>query len=229
VAGLAIVKPTIDGVWQPGEWDDANEYRFSSVFYYVNGMGEAYVRCKHDNASLYWLIDVPSDSGATYTTGGQNYTGNAAFSFDRDMKAMNRTDPADLGFDITASGNSTLLTFIFNKPAWYSQVNATQQLGGSPHSSKLHRVYEISMPLAPLLQYNKTAQPDNLPAVDLDLTVTDGYGNKLDVSWPPYISVLEFGAIPVPETVNPLIPLASAMLILIVCLHRKKVRDGPAE
>ena len=75
-------------------------------------------------ASLYCLVDAPSDSGATYTRGGQNYTGDAAFSFDRDMDGLNRIDPADLAFDITASGNKTLLSFIYNEPAWSSQVNA---------------------------------------------------------------------------------------------------------
>ncbi len=229
VVGVAVVKPSIDGVWEKGEWDDANEYRFSSVTYEVNGIGEAYVRCKHDNASLYCLVDVPSDSGATYTRGGQNYTGDAAFSFDRDMDGLNRIDPADLAFDITASGNKTLLSFIYNEPAWSSQVNAAQQLGVSPHSSNRHRVYEISMPLEPLLQYNKTSQPENLPAVNLDLSVTDGYGNRLDVSGPPYLSVLEFGLIPVPEGIEPLIPLASAMVILIVWVHKKEVQEGLAE
>jgi hypothetical protein len=229
VAGVAVVKPRIDGVWQKGEWDDANEYRFSTVTYEVNGMSEAYVRCKHDNASLYCLIDVPSDSGATYTRGGQNYTGDAAFSFDRDMDGLNQIDPADLGFDITAIGNKTLLSFIFNEPAWSSQVNVTQQLGGSPHSNNSHKVYEISMPLGPLLQYNKNAQSDNLPAVNLDLTVTDSYGNRMDLSGPPYLSVLEIGVMPVPEGIDPLLPLAPVMLILIIWVHRKDVRDGSAE
>ena len=85
------------------------------------------------------------------------------------------------------------------------------------------------MPLEPLLQYNKTSQPENLPAVNLDLSVTDGYGNRLDVSGPPYLSVLEFGLIPVPEGIEPLIPLASAMVILIVWVHKKEVQEGLAE
>ncbi len=224
VAGEALVKPRIDGVWQRGEWDDANEYGFSSVYYDVNGLGEAYVRCKHDNSSIYWLIDVPSDNGATYANGGQNVTGTAAFSFDRDMDGLNRIDPADLGFVITGSGNDTLLSFIFGKPAWASQVNATQRLGISPHSSKLHRIYEISMPLEPLLQYNNRV--DNLPAVNLDLTVTDAYGNGLDLSGPPYLTILEFGALAVPESPDPLIPLELAILILVICVHRKDVHKG---
>jgi hypothetical protein len=145
------------------------------------------------------------------------------------MDGLNQIDPADLGFDITAIGNKTLLSFIFNEPAWSSQVNVTQQLGGSPHSNNSHKVYEISMPLGPLLQYNKNAQSDNLPAVNLDLTVTDSYGNRMDLSGPPYLSVLEIGVMPVPEGIDPLLPLAPVMLILIIWVHRKDVRDGSAE
>ncbi len=228
VAGVVVVKPSIDGLWQKGEWDDANEYRFSAVYYEVNGLSEAYVRCKHDNSSLYWLIDVPSDSGATYAKGGQNLTGTAAFSFDRDMDGISRIDPADFAFVITTSGNSTLLSFLYNTPTWSSQVNVAQQLGVSPHSGKSHRVYEISMPFESLLQYNNRAMPDNLPAVNVDLTVTDAYGNGLDVSGPPYLSVLEFGVMPVPENIEPLIPLVLAILTLAFCLHRKEARNGHA-
>jgi hypothetical protein len=216
VAGVVVVKPSIDGIWQQGEWDDANEYRFSSIYYQVNMLGEAYVRCKHDNSSLYWLIDVPSDNGSTYTRGGQNLTGTATFSF----------IPSYLGFAVTPSGNSTLLTFLFGTPTYSSQISVAQRVGVSPHSSKLHRAYEVSMPFEPVLQYNNTI--DNLPAVNLDLTVTDSYGNGLDLSGPPYVSVLEFGVMPVPENVEPIIPLALTILILAFCLHRRDVHNGHA-
>jgi hypothetical protein len=216
VGGLVVVKPSIDGLWQQGEWDDANEYRFSSIYYQVNMLGEAYVRCKHDNSSLYWLVDVPSDNGSSYNRGGQNLTGTATFSF----------IPSYLGFVITASGNSTLLTYLFGTPTYSSQISVAQQLGVSPHSSKLHRAYEVSMPFEQLLQYNNTI--DDLPAVRLDLTVTDSYGNGLDLSGPPYISVLEFGVVPVPENIEPLIPFALAILTLVLCLHRKGVHTGHA-
>jgi hypothetical protein len=213
LAGVAIVRPSIDGLWQQDEWDDANEYRFSSIYYQANLLAEAYVRCKHDNSSLYWLIDVPSDNGATYTHGGQNLTGTAVFSF----------ISSNLGLAITPSGNNTLLTFFHGIPTYSSQISVGQQLGVSPHSSKLHRAYEISMPFEPLLQYNNTL--DNLPAVNFELSVTDSYGNGLALSGPPYISVLEFGLVPVPENVEPLIPLALTILTLTFCLHRKSVHD----
>jgi hypothetical protein len=224
VAGVAVVKPSIDGVWEKGEWDDANEYRFSTVFYQVNGLGDAYIRCKHDNSSLYCLIDVPSDNGTAYARGGQNSTGQLAWGFARDINGSGRIDPADFGFTITGSGNSTLLKFLYNEPTWSSQIKVAEQLGVSPHSSKPHRVYEISMPFGPLFQYNDLA--DNLPAVYVDLSVTDSYGNSLALSGSPYLSVLELGAMPVPEYIEPLIPLALASLTLVFCLHRKEVRNG---
>lgn len=220
VAGVAVVKPVIDGIWEKGEWDDANEYRFSTIFYEVNGLSEAYLRCKHDNSSLYCLVDVPSDNGTTYARGGQNLTGQLAWGFARYINGSGRIDPADFGFAITTSGTSTVLKFLYNQPTWSSQINVAQQLGVSPHSSKPHRVYEISMLFQPLLQYNDLA--DNLPAVYVDLTVTDSYGNGLALSGSPYLSVLEFaGVMPVPENIGPVIPLALTFLTLLSCLHRK--------
>jgi hypothetical protein len=224
VVGVATVKPTIDGVWGRGEWDDANEYRFSTIYYEVNGFSDAYIRCKHDSTLLYCLIDVPSDNGTAYVRGGQKSTGQLAWGFARDINGSGRIDPADFGFAISPSGNRTLLTFLYNKPAYSSQINVAQQLGVSPHSSKSHRVYEISMPFESLIQYNDLAA--NLPAVYVDLTVTDSYGNGLALSGSPYLSVLEFGGMPVPENIEPLIPLALALLTLVFCLHRKEVRNG---
>lgn len=210
MAGVVIVKPSIDGVWQQDEWNDANEYRFSSVYYQVNLFAQAYVRCKHDDSLLYWLIDVPSDSGATYMQDGQNLAGAARFSL----------IPPDFGFAISPSGNTTSLTFIYGTPPYSSQISVAQQLGVSPHSSTLHRVYEFSMPYEPLLQYNNTIGTP--PVISFDLTVTDSYGNGLDLSGPPYISVLEFGLVPVPENIEPTTPLALTILILTILLTHYK-------
>jgi hypothetical protein len=210
LAGLAIVKPSIDGLWQEDEWNDANEYRFSSIYYQVNLLAEAYVRCKHDDSLLYCLIDVPSDNGATYTRGVQKLTGTARFSL----------IPPYFGFTITPSGNAALLTFLYGTPTYSSQIAVGQQLGVSPHSSKLHRGYEISMPFEPLLNYNNTIGTS--PSISFDMTVTDSYGNGLDLSGPPYISVLEFGPVPVPENIKPLMPLALTILSLPFLLTQKK-------
>ncbi len=60
----------------------------------------------------------------------------------------------------------------------------------------------------------------------LDLTITDAYGNGLDLCGLPYISVLEFGVLAVPENLDPLVPFAFAILILVLCVHRKDVRKG---
>ena len=75
-----------------------------------------------------------------------------------------------------------------------------------------------------LLQYSNRV--DCLPAVNSDLTVTDAYGNGLDLCGLPYISVLEFGVFAVPENLDPLVPFAFAILILVLCVQRKDVRKG---
>jgi len=99
VAGSAVVKPSIDGVWQTGERNDANEYRLSSVFHNANGKGEAYVRFNHDNSTLYSLIDVPSDDGSIRPG---NHSGLASIALDTNMDGLSPSDSADANvfFDI---------------------------------------------------------------------------------------------------------------------------------
>jgi hypothetical protein len=230
VAGMSAVKPHIDGVWAVGEWDDANEYRFLSVWHNVNGLGEAYVRCKYDNSSLYWLIDVPSDDGSTYTSQGKNYTGNAGIFLDLNMDGLNTNDKADPEFIMNAYPNGTTISgFFANKPSWASEISAVQKLGSSPHSSKAHRVYEVSMPLQPLLQYNKQNLADNLPAINVTLSVADSYGNGIDLIMAPSLSVLEFSGKPVPEDIEPLIPLFLALLIIGSYSHKKQTTRSDSE
>ena len=230
VAGFAVVKPSIDGVWKTGEWDDANEYYFSYVYSTVYGMAQAYLRCKYDNSSLYWLIDVPSDNGSAYTSEGKNYTGNLAIFLDLNLDGLSTSDKADPEFIISSFANETAISYSANEPSWSSQVNAAQKLGSSPHAVKPHRIYEISMPLQPLLQYGEHSSPDNLPAINIELSVRDSFGNGLGLVGPPYLSELDFGARPVPENLEPVIPLALVVLLVGLYKHRKRrVAIEPAE
>ena len=222
VAGLAIVKPKIDGVWSPGEWDDANEYYFSYVYSTVYGMAEAYLRCKYDDSSLYLLVDVPSDNGSTFMSEGKNYTANLAISLDLNMDGLSTSDKADPEFIIYSNANVTTVTFSANEPSWSSQIIVAQKLGSSPHESKPHRIYEISMPLQSLLEYGEHSYPDNLPDINIALSVRDSFGNGLGLVGPPYLSELDFGARPVPENIEPLLPLALVALIVGFYKHRKR-------
>jgi hypothetical protein len=79
------------------------------------------------------------------------------------------------------------------------------------------------MPFKPLLEYNN--KTGTQPAISFDMTVTDSSGNGLDLSGPPYISVLEFGPVPVPENIEPMMPLALTILTLPFLLTRKKRRE----
>jgi hypothetical protein len=222
VAGLAVVKPSIDGVWRTGEWDDANEYYFSYVYSTVYGIAQAYLRCKYDNSSLYWLIDVPSDNGSAYTSEGKNYTGNLAIFLDLNMDGLSTNDKADPEFIISSIANETAISYSANEPSWSSQVNAAQKLGSSQHANKVHRIYEISMPLQPLLQYGEHSSPDSLPAINVALSVRDSFGNGLGLVGPPYLSELDFGARPVPENIEPVIPLALVVLLMGLYTYSRK-------
>jgi hypothetical protein len=230
VVGIAVVKPSIDGVWKTGEWDDANEYYFSYVYSTVYGIAEAYLRCKYDNSSLYLLIDVPSDNGSAYTSGGMNYTGNLAIFLDLNMNGLSTSDKADPEFIIYSISNETTVSYSANEPSWSSQVIAAQKLGSSPHAIRPHRIYEISMPLQPLLQYGEHSSPENLPAINIELSVRDSFGNGLGLVGSPYLSELDFGARPVPENLEPVIPLVLVVLLVGLYKHRKRrVAIEPAE
>src|SRR5208337_4409790 len=65
VVGTTTVKPTIDGQWQHGEWDNAIEYELTQ-----GSTGPikvpSYFRMMHDADNLYGILDVPSDNGTQY-------------------------------------------------------------------------------------------------------------------------------------------------------------------
>jgi hypothetical protein len=223
VAGLAVVKPTIDGAWRASEWDDANEYYFSYVYSTVYGIAIAYLRCKHDDASLYWLVDVPSDSGSAYTSEGKNYTGNLAIFLDLNMDGLSTSDKADPELIISSFVNETAISYSANEPSWSSQIKAAQKLSSSPHESRPHRIYEISTPLQPLLQYGEHNSQDDLPAISVALSVRDSFGNGLGLVGPPYLSELDFGVRPVPESLEPIVPLALSVLLMGLYSHRRRM------
>lgn len=62
--GTMTIKPTIDGRWQQGEWDNAVEYTLSGSARSVKFSG--YFRMMHDINNLYGIIDVPFDNGTEY-------------------------------------------------------------------------------------------------------------------------------------------------------------------
>ena len=83
------------------------------------------------------------------------------------------------------------------------------------------------MPFEPLLEHNNTIGTS--PAISFDMTVTDSYGNGLDLSGPPYISVLELGPVPIPENIEPLMPLALTILTLPFLLTQEKRSRRPEQ
>lgn len=224
VAGMAVVKPSIDGVWQVGEWNDANEYKLPFYYGNANGKGEAYFRIKYDNASLYWLIDVPSDNGSVPVVNGQKTTTAALIRLDLNIDGYSSNDPADSFLAISTNYATNDFAWFFGKPSWSSQVNATQELGLSTHSSQPHRIYEISMPLTPLFHYGKRGI-DNLPAINVDVLVSDSYGNLLDLlpesGSTSLIMQLELGMKPVAENIQPIIPIVLAVLVIGFYSRRK--------
>jgi hypothetical protein len=125
------------------------------------------------------------------------------------------------------SQNETLVEGL-QLPSWSPKINATQTVTTSPHSASPHRLYEVAMPLQPLLGYRQVGA-NGLPIIGADFAVADSYGNGLDLSSGGYggvaYPVLEFGTQPVPENIEPLVPLALAVLLIGFFRSRRTVDD----
>jgi hypothetical protein len=198
IASLASVKPRIDGFWRTGEWNGTDEYRLSSPSHDVNGKGEVYARFKYDESLLYTLVDVPSDDGSILPT---NQSGQLYFALDLNMNGLTTDRLSDVDVLVNTYYNVTtnVSGCLFSEPSWFSEINATQRLGVSPHSGKPHRIYEISLPLQKVFQYGLLSYPENQPAIYVYINVSDSHGNDLMLLPSRQLSKLE---LPIPVTVE---------------------------
>ncbi|MFQ5999658.1 MAG: PKD domain-containing protein [Candidatus Bathyarchaeia archaeon] len=147
-APFSPIIPTIDGIWNPGEWDDAQEYE-------VTGPGgTSYLRIKHNSTHLHILIDSPWDT--TNATWGSFENAFIVFDTEHDKSTVG-PQPDDYLFNNGYSvwmnawqGNG--IKWISLSPIDINYVemgyNATQWSGASPKNATIHRTDEFRIPLA---------------------------------------------------------------------------------
>ena len=78
IVGTTTTTPSIDGQWQSGEWDRANEYKLT-ISFPKSVTNPPYIRMTHDATNLHGLIDVPSDYGTTYINRMETQAGVQSF------------------------------------------------------------------------------------------------------------------------------------------------------
>jgi hypothetical protein len=226
--GTTTPKPTIDGQWQQGEWDNAIEYTLSQA---STGPAkvQSYFRMMHDSSNLYGIIDVPSDNGAQYINSNGDLTAGAAllaFYTGAFLNPSNLTQPFTFfAFSVNQTTKRATVSVMCrcrqDPNIISSESQAATTLSITAHSSSPHRVWEFSIPIHP---YVIEASLDTNPTLGFDLTAIDSSGNQLSlVNLNQHASITFIGT-PVPEIISGQITLPLALLtplILLFAHHRK--------
>jgi parallel beta-helix repeat protein len=145
IAPFSTVTPFIDGVWNPGEWNDANEY-------VANGTElVSYVRVKHDGDYLYIIIDSPWDTVQDPMYGGPWGSEGVCVAFD--TAHDHGTAPQIDDYLFFSQYSVFMNSWRGDGTQWVAMTtptdyNAYQDFGISPHNTTSHRIDEYKIPLA---------------------------------------------------------------------------------
>ena len=230
VVGTTTVKPTIDGQWQQGEWDNAIEYELTQ-----GSTGPvkipSYFRMMHDASNLYGILDVPSDNGAEYINANGDLTAGAALVAFYNGALLNPSNQTQLFTFFALGVNQTtkratvsVMCRCRQDPnVISSESQVATALSTSTHSSSLHRIWEFSIPIHP---YVIGASLDTNPTIGFDLTVIDSSGNQLSLVNLNQHATITFVGTPIPEIISGQITLPLALLtplIMLFAYHHRKL------
>jgi hypothetical protein len=184
------VPATVDGVWSPGEWNDAPQYIMTGLG------GTSYIRAKFNSTHLLVVIDSPWDT----TPSTLYYHENVWLAFDT-LNDGGGAPQAD-DFLVHATTSWTTMGWVGTGTGWnqtwlgwagtFACVQAGENfgwgvpLGASPNSATPHRIIEMAVPLA-LVGYPGSTV-GFYAQVDDDSTDPDGYGPlpaTAYAEWPP--------------------------------------------
>jgi hypothetical protein len=224
--GTTKIKPTIDGQWQQGEWDNAIEYKFAK------GLprpptNPAFIRMTHDSSNLYGIIDVPSDNGTTF----QLMNGNAIFGLSYVIfysgTVLNPTDKSQIHTYVQLAVNRTHVSVavdcngLCDVESIIANSQGATSLSGTIHSSTKHRVWEFSIPVyvvKPSLSSNSK--------IGFEVIVSDSAGNLLYLVDLAQHADLSFVGTPVPELTGEIIlpVMLITPVILLFGYHRRRAK-----
>ncbi len=147
----AFSQPTMDGMINAGEWDDAVMLDLSII---PGTTMETYLYVMNDGTNLYMAYDAVGDEFSDMMDG-------AIFCFDTDHNGF-ETDMEDdqfiIGdiFGITGGQNQARYVYDILMPGWVEEscpftepgLDGDYGFSSSPNSANDHRMYEITIPLA---------------------------------------------------------------------------------
>ena len=166
--GTAAPMPIIDGQWesQRGEWGNTIEYTLPIGA--QNANSNPSIRMVHDNATLYGLIDIPSDLETP------NNHGLVVLTF-FNISAMNQN------VTVSFSTNQTKLVSVHVTSPMASSIlphiRVATSFSTTIHSQSKHRVWEFSIQLCPFIG-RKVLDGAHF---GLQVTVTDSTGNVVSL------------------------------------------------
>jgi len=234
LCGLAAVTPTIDGAWSSAEWNDANQEQLTSYSTQGNAPGEVYVRLKHDDSRLHVLVDSVSDDGSSWTENGKSYSGNFIMGIDGNNDGKLTVTPPydenDYGLILSTAGGKVTLADLYDKifPSHanvVSQMQGASTIGTSPNSNVNHRIYELSVPLDPLIK-NAPKTSDNQPIVGIEFYVVDPHHNVM--SFRPAnqpLKRMKISSTAVPEGIESVLPIALLAVFGFAAYFKRTNRD----
>lgn len=228
IVGTTTTTPSIDGQWQSGEWDSANEYKLTISFPKAVA-NPPYIRMTHDATNLHGLIDVPSDYGTTYINANGDTSWGAVlleFYYGAVLNPNNQTQLYSF-FGLNTNQTNIVTVGVYCRcPGMDPNVISSHSRGdttisNTPHSSTKHRLWEFSVPMFPYVVKNSL---DTNPSIGFDVIVIDSSGSQSALSLPNQHSNLTFVGTPVPETASGEIMLSGALFgsLILVVRHRKK-------
>ena len=185
IVGTSSVKPSINGQWQQYEWDDAAEYKLTVGSSEV--VNRPYMRLKHDNDTLYGLVDVPSDNGGYYVDSKSkiNWGQVLLLFYYGAMFDFQNTTQAFTTFQI--STNQTHLTNILvvcRCSDQYARLvsshsSAALSLSSTIHYGMKHSVWEFSIQMYPYVLKNSLNSNSMNSSIGFTVAVVDSFGHAL--------------------------------------------------
>jgi hypothetical protein len=228
IVGTTTTTPKIDGQWQSGEWDSANEYKLTISFPKPVAY-PPYIRMTHDSANLYGLIDVPSDDGSNYIDANGVASWGAVlleFYYGSVLDPNNQTQLYSFFELNTDQTNIVTVGVNCRCPGMDANVISSHSLGATtisstPHFSTKHRVWEFAVPMYP---YVVKKSLDTNPSIGFYPIVRDSSEIQSFFVLQNKHSSLMFVGTPVPETTGGEIMLSGALFgsLILVVGHRKK-------
>ena len=173
IANATNQPPTINGQWEPAEWENAVTYNLTVGASQVTERPS--IRLLHDNATLYGLIDVPSQKSKIggdvllfFYYGIVRSTTLTQTRWDCFLQNQTGYSPTGIGWS-PANSSMRANAFLAQK-----HFKAYANLASTELSKTKHRIWEFSIQLFPYFILNPLTE--NSTTIGFNVVVNDGTG-----------------------------------------------------